>query len=128
MKAQIVELEKAYWHAMEAHDFETIKKLTRFPCIVAGKNGVQSVSEAAFKKMFDSGAGAKIKVMNIDGIETQTIADNTAVIAYLIEIGTTENEQGHPMKCACTSTWVKENNNWVCALHTEVELVSESVL
>ncbi len=119
METQILELEKRYWHGMENHDYETVKNLTRFPCIVAGKNGVLSVDEPNFKKMFESGAGAKYKMLNITGIETQIINDNTAVIGYLIEIGT--EEQGL-MHCACTSTWLKENDNWVCAMHTESEL------
>jgi len=123
MKTQILELEKKYWQGMENHDYETVKNLTRFPCIVAGKNGVQSVDEPSFKKMFDSGSGANYKGLNITGAETQTINDNTAVIAYLIEIG--KEDGNEPMHCACTSTWLKENDNWVCAMHTESELAPQ---
>jgi ketosteroid isomerase-like protein len=118
METQIIELEKKYWKGMENHDYETVKKLTSFPCIIAGKNGVQSVNEAKFKNMFESGNGNKIKILNFSDIEAQLVAENTAVIAYLIEL----DQQKGPMKCACTSTWIKENNNWVCVLHTEAEL------
>ena len=64
METQIIELEKKYWQGMENHDYETVKQLTYFPCIIAGKNGVQSVDEAKFKKMFESGEGDKIKVLS----------------------------------------------------------------
>jgi len=121
METQIIELEKKYWQGMENHDYETVKNLTRFPCIIAGKNGVQSIDEATFKKMFESGDGDKIKVLNISDIETQLLAENNAVIAYSIELGIVDDQKA-PTKCACTSTWIKENNNWVCALHTEAEL------
>lgn len=121
MEKQIIELEKKYWQGMENHDYETVKELTRFPCIIAGKNGVQSVDEDNFKKMFESGDGNKIKVLNFSNIETQLIGESSAVIAYLIEV-IVGDKQKAPMKCACTSTWVKENNNWVCVLHTESEL------
>ena len=80
METQIIELEKKYWQGMENHDYETVKKLTRFPCIIAGKNGVHSVDEANFKKMFDSGDGDKIKVLNFSDVQTQLVAENTAVI------------------------------------------------
>ncbi len=123
METQILELEKRYWQAMEDHDYETVKKLTRFPCIVAGKSGVKSVDEATFKNMFESGANAKIKVLNISDVETQKVSKKSAVIAYLIELGTAYDVQGGPsVKCACTSTWTKEDDEWVCALHTESEL------
>jgi len=122
METQIVELEKKYWQGMENHDYETVKNLTRFPCIIAGKDGVKSIDEPNFKKMFESGDGDKIKVLNFSDIETQLAVENTAVIAYSIEVAMVDNQQKTPVKCACTSTWIKENNNWVCALHTETEL------
>jgi hypothetical protein len=122
MDIQIVDLEKKYWQGMENHDYETVKSLTRFPCIVAGKNGVRNVDQASFKKMFESGEGDKIKVLNFSNIETQSIGENGAVIAYLIELGIVDGTQKEPTKCACTSTWIKENDKWVCALHTESEL------
>lgn len=106
---------------MENHDYETVKNLTKFPCIIAGRNGVQSVDQNKFKEMFESGNGDKIKVLNITDIQLQRIAENTGIIAYLIEFGIADDNQKAPVKCACTSTWIKENNNWVCAMHTETE-------
>lgn len=122
MEKQIIELEKKYWQAMENHNYETVKKLTHFPCLIAGKNGVQSVNETKFKEMFDSGNGDKIKVVRLSDIEAQVVDQNIAMIAYLIEFAIVDDKQKAPMKCACTSTWIKENSNWVCALHTETEL------
>lgn len=122
MENQILELEKRYWTAMENRDFNTVKSLTRFPCIVAGKEGVRRVDEASFKKMFDSGEGSQLKVLDISDFEDEIIGENSAVIAYLIELEYGANDHKSSGKCACTSTWVKENNNWVCAMHTESEL------
>lgn len=122
MEKQIIELEKKYWDGMERHNYETVKSLTRFPCIIAGKTGVRSVDEPTFKKMFESGQGDKIKVMNISDAEVQSAGENSAIIAYIIELGIMGDSKKSPMKCACTSTWVKENANWVCALHTETDL------
>ncbi|WP_026309505.1 nuclear transport factor 2 family protein [Niabella aurantiaca] len=122
METQILELEKKYWEAMEHHNFDTVKSLTRFPCIVAGKNGVRTVDEASFKKMFDSGEGRQLKILDISDAQSQTINDCMAMIAYLIELEYVVREQRSSFKCACTSTWVKENDNWLCAMHTESDL------
>ncbi|ETZ23805.1 nuclear transport factor 2 family protein [Pedobacter sp. V48] len=121
MENQILELEKKYWKAMETRDFDTVKTLTHFPCIVAGKDGVRSVDEPSFKKMFDSGAGRQLKVLNISDAESE-ILGGSAVIAYIIELEYGIDGQKSSGKCACTSTWVKENNNWICAMHTESDL------
>ncbi|MGX7666337.1 nuclear transport factor 2 family protein [Flavobacterium pedocola] len=120
METQIIELEKKYWQGMVNHNYETVKNLTHFPCIVAGKNGVQSIDEATFKKMFDSSAQTALKVGKFTGVETQEINKNIAVIAYHVEVET----GGKKQNCACSSTWVKENNKWSCSLHTETELLN----
>lgn len=122
MGTQIIELEKKYWHGVENHDYETVKNLTLFPCIVAGKNGIQSISEEEFKKMFDSGQTNKIKVLNIYNVKEKLIAENTAVIGYNLDFEMLDDNQKAPVKCVCTSTWVKENNKWGCVMHTETEL------
>ena len=122
MEVQIIELEKKYWHGVENNDYETVKNLTSFPCIVAGKNGVQSISEAEFKKMFDSGQTNKIKVLNIYDVKEKLISENTAVIGYYLDFTILDDSQKTPIKCVCTSTWIKENNKWECVMHTETEL------
>lgn len=122
MEGQIIELEKEYWHGVQNNDYETVQNLTFFPCIVAGKNGVQSISEADFKKMFDSGQTNKIKVLKIYDVKEKLIAENTAVIGYLLDFEIVDNSQKEPIKAACTSTWIKGNNKWACVMHTETEL------
>lgn len=64
----------------------------------------------------------KIKVLGISNVEAKVITENTGIIGYSIEFGTGDNKQNQSMKCVCTSTWIKQNNNWVCGLHTEIEL------
>ncbi|WPO76849.1 DUF4440 domain-containing protein [Flavobacterium sp. KACC 22761] len=122
MELQTIELEKKYWHGVENHDYETVKNLTVFPCIVAGKNGVQSINEDDFKNMFDSGQTNKIKVLNIYDVKEKLINENTAVIGYGLDFEIVDQSQKEPIKCVCTSTWIKENNKWGCVMHTETEL------
>lgn len=121
MENHILELEKKYWEGMENHDYPSVASLTRFPCIVAGKDGVRTVDEATFKKMFESGKGVKWKVLAIDDVQTQTLGNN-ALIGYLVGLEATMDGKSSSMRCACTSTWIKENEEWRCAMHTESDL------
>ncbi|GAB3018750.1 hypothetical protein GCM10027051_24770 [Niabella terrae] len=121
MENHILKLEKKYWQGMQEHNLQTVKSLTRFPCITVAKSGIRAVDETAFEKMFASGANRKMKVLDISGVQTQ-ILDDTAVIAYLIDLEF-EMETGPSVySCACSSTWVKDNGEYVCAMHTETEL------
>ncbi|MCD2422102.1 nuclear transport factor 2 family protein [Niabella pedocola] len=122
MEKQLLELEKKYWKAMEDHDFKTVENLTRFPCIVAGRTGVRTMHAAEFQQMFESGAGRQLKVLDISGAQSQVINEDTAIIAYRIGFEYITGENRSSFRCVCASTWVKENDNWVCALHTETDL------
>lgn len=102
---------------MSNKDYNAVKNLTKFPCIVVGKHGVMSVDEPSFKKMFEQGNGKSMAVKGITEEQVQTGPDH-AIIGYLIEL----DYGGKLMKCACTSTWVQENGKWVCAMHTESDL------
>src|SRR5690606_10466650 len=117
MKKEISKLERKYWDAMADHDYETVRDLTRFPCLVAGKRGVMSVDEPTYKTLFEQGGGKNMKVNSITDEQIETAEDH-ALIAYVIEL----DYNGQAMKCACTSTWAKEDGNWRCAMHTETDL------
>ena len=121
MNNQILEAEKKYWDGMASHNFEQVKNLTRFPCLIAGKNGVMSVEEEPFKKMFDSHKDMSTKVENISDAQTQMLTENTAIIIYQIDVTYGDKK----MRCACTSTWQKENENWKCAMHSESEMKAQ---
>ena len=76
-----------------------------------------SVDEPAYKQMFEQGSGRKMKVNGLSEEQIQAGTDH-AMIAYLIEL----DYDGKSMKCACTSTWIKEGGQWFCAMHTESDL------
>lgn len=120
MNNTVQELEKQYWDAMASKDYETVQQLTKFPCSVAGKQGVMSVDEPGFKKMFDQNINKKMTVKGISDEHTR-VSEDHAMIAYLIEL----DYDGNVMKCACTSTWVKESGDWKCAMHTESDLAEK---
>lgn len=124
METHILELEKEYWQAMESRDYETVKRLTRFPCLVAGKYGIRKVDEPSFKSMFNSSENMDLRVIDISAVHAQQINTQTAIIAYQIQQEYRIDGQNSRFNCACTSTWVKENKEWLCAMHTETELLS----
>lgn len=122
MNSKIEEFEKKYWHGMEKHDYQIVKNLTHFPCIVAGKKGVKSLDEPTFKALFESGKDREFKIKSFSQIETQIIGENTAVIGYQLEIEYVMQGKKTTMTCVCTSTWTKDKNGWSCIMHTESDL------
>ena len=73
---RIFNLEKQFWQAIKDKDIAAAKRLTDFPCILGGPQGVDRVDEAAFTAMmsdarytlddFDLGRDAKVRMLGDD--------------------------------------------------------------
>ena len=48
--------------------------------------------------------------------------EDTAIIAYKVHQTGTMKDQPMDLNCADSTTWVRDNGEWKCALHTETIL------
>lgn len=122
MQNEIQNAEEKYWSAMETHDYEKVKSLTQFPCLIAGSNGVRAVDETSFKKMFEGHKGTSLKAGKFSNVQSSLLSENTGVIIYETDI--TYGERS--MKCACTSTWQQQDGAWKCVVHSETPIVPKT--
>lgn len=122
----IIGLEKKYWQAMVEHDMQTALSLTDFPCVVAGPQGVQSIDKAQFEKMFNSHDQEEIKKFDfVNDPEVRQLSDDSAVVAYKTRSLVAKDGKEQPMEAIDTSTWIKRDNKWLCAMHTEIPLTNK---
>lgn len=122
MKNEILTIERKYWEAMANHDFETVKELTFFPCIVASNQGVRNMDEDSFAQNFAQAKDMQMNIIDISQEEVSVISDDYVVLGYVIELEHTMDGQMKRSKCACTSAWARVNGSWKCPLHSETEL------
>ena len=127
IREEILGLEKKYWQAMQEHDLKTAQELTDFPCLVAGANGFRSVDEKKFEQMFRSQENEAIADFYFEPkqAEVRLLNPNTAVVAYQIQSKQSRQGKTRDLKAVDTSTWVKRDNKWLCAMHTETELLKQ---
>lgn len=116
---ELLDLERQYWQALKDSDMETCLQLTDDPCIVAGPQGVSSISKTKFEEMmqhadyklddFKIGKDAYVRMLDPD----------IAVIAYPVHEELTVEGKAVSLDAFESSTWVRRNGRWRCALHTE---------
>lgn len=123
---EILTLEKKFWAALRDQDLLTAISLTDFPCIVAGPHGAMSVDQKKFEEMFNSGKEA-IRSFEFDEAkaEVRLVGPETAVIAYKIHTTLANAGDKTAMDAVDTSTWIRKDNKWLCAMHTETELLPQ---
>jgi hypothetical protein len=116
---EIVDLERRYWEALRDGDEETPTKLSDDPCIVAGAQGIASLDRRAVAHMMKE-ASWKLERFEIDpNVQIRVIGDDVAVLAYKVHEDVAVDGRLLTLEASDTSTWVKRDGRWVCAMHTE---------
>lgn len=116
---EIVKLEKQYWQALVDQDFDKALDLTADLSIVAGPQGVTELTHEKFKEMMGQGPKWKVEAFDFSDVAVQQITDDVAIIGYKVRSDMTVEGKRMSMDLADTSTWVKKNGKWACALHSE---------
>jgi ketosteroid isomerase-like protein len=116
---ELLELERQYWQAMKDNDLETCLQLTDDPCIVMGPQGVSSIAKKKFTEMMQD-ADYTLNEFEIgDDAHVRMIDKNVAVVAYRVHEELTVEGKPVSLDAFESSTWVRRDGQWLCALHTE---------
>lgn len=114
IQKEVLGCEKKYWDAMKTNDVETAVSLTKFPCTVAGSNGIQKINEAEYRKMMNSQKENAYQGVEMQNPQVDILGKDTAVCTYTIDL--------NGKKMLDVSTWVRENGKWACGFHSENQL------
>ena len=115
---ELIELERKFWQAMKDQDLETARRLTEFPCLVAGPQGVGSIDEKTFEAMMKQ--SPKLESFRLkDGAKMRRISDDVALLAYEVHEELTVDGRPVSIDAADCSTWVRRDGRWACAQHSE---------
>jgi hypothetical protein len=119
IEEELLELERRYWQAMQDGDVDTAVKLTDFPCIVSGASGIGAVDKTTFTAMMKNPRYEILSVELDHDAKVRLIRDDVAVVAYKVHEELTVEGQPVAFDASDSSTWVKRDGRWLCALHTE---------
>lgn len=121
IEAQLLDLEKQYWQAIKDRDVQAAMRLTDDPCIVTGAQGVARITQKAFVAMLQTG-GWTLHQFDLTDVEVRIVGDDTAIVAYKVKEVLTVDGKPITFEAADSSTWVRREGQWVCALHSEAVL------
>ena len=119
IETEILDLERRYWQAMRERDVRTAVSLTEFPCLIAGASGVRSVDQASYEQMMTGGSWRIHEAEIEDGAEVRQLTDDVAVILYGVREEMTVEGKPLTLRAFDSSVWVRRNDGWRCAMHSE---------
>jgi uncharacterized protein (TIGR02246 family) len=118
IEAQLLDHEKQYWQAIKDRDVQAAMRLTDDPCIVTGAQGVARITREAFAGMLQAG-GWTLHEVTLSDVQVRVLSEDVAIVAYKIKELLTVDGKPLTLEAADSSTWVRREGQWVCALHTE---------
>lgn len=121
IEAQLLDFEKQYWNAIMTRDVQAAMRLTDDPCIVTGAQGVGRISQKQFADMLQAG-GWTLHSFDLSDVQVRLLSEDVAIVAYKVKESLTVEGKHMTLEAADSSTWVRREGNWVCALHTEAML------
>ena len=121
IEAKLVDYEKQYWQAIKDRDVPAAMRLTDDPCIITGAQGVARITRTAFAGMLQAG-GWTLHEVTLSDMQVRLLGDDVAVLAYKVKERLTVDGKPLTVEAADSSTWVRREGEWMCALHTEALL------
>jgi uncharacterized protein (TIGR02246 family) len=117
---EIVENEQRFWNAIQKKDGESAARLTDDGCIVVGAQGVSTIDRQEMQKMTKEGKW-DLKQFSFDDKTRQVrfINDDVAILGYTVNEQLVVDGKMLQLGVHDSSVWVRHDNEWRCALHTE---------
>lgn len=120
---ELLGLERRYWDALKNRDTATAVELSEDPCVIAGAQGVGAFTPKQLGAMMNDSRYElrNYRIMEKDAA-VQLIGDDVAVLAYRVHEDLIVEGKPVQLDAADSSTWVKRDGKWRCALHNETIL------
>ena len=119
IEQELLALENRYWQAQKDKDGAAAAELTDEACLIAGAQGVVQIDRSTLVKMMED-ASWRIDDYSIgDEVQVRVLDADTAILAYKVHEELTVDGEPVTIDAADTSTWVRRDGRWLCALHTE---------
>ena len=118
VEQELLDLEKQYWQAIKNKDVDVALRLTDEPCIVTGAQGIGRIDKKRLAEMMQA-APYTLHDFTVQDAQVRLLGNDVAILAYNVHEELTVDGKSVTLDAADSSTWVRRDGRWRCALHTE---------
>ena len=116
---ELLGLERQYWQAIKDKDADAAMRLSDEQCIVTGAQGVGSIDRKSLGQMMKAASYELLDFELSKDAQVRKLTDDVAIVAYKVREDLTVEGKPVTLEAAESSTWVRRDGRWLCALHTE---------
>lgn len=116
----LIDLEKKFWQALVDQDSDSALDLLTEPALIVNSNGAFQFDHAEYRKMAEDGP-MEVKSFELSDVNVLFPNESTAVLTYRArqEVLKRGDNSRDVWEVNDTSTWVRTDGKWLCAMHTE---------
>jgi hypothetical protein len=117
-KGEIERLEKAFWKSIRDGKPEIATGMLTEPALMVSAHGANKFDHAGYTRMANDDR-FKLVDYTISNMDVSFPREDIAVATY--RVNQTVEMEGKPatLDVFDTSTWIKIDDEWLCAMHTE---------
>lgn len=123
--SMLIDLETKFWQSMVDHKTDVALQLLCEPALMVSAHGAMKFDHAGYRQMADNGPMV-VNSFQLSDMQVVFPNNSTAVLSYRVKQGIAPRGKGAPTEEQMhdTSTWVKTDQGWRCAMHTETPIVA----
>jgi ketosteroid isomerase-like protein len=117
----LIELEKKFWQSMVTQDTRTAAELLTEPALMVSSHGAMKFDREGYRKMAQQGTMV-LTAFELSDVDVLFPSDTTAIVTYRVKQVVAPRAKGGSaieQEMNDTSTWVRKDVGWQCAMHTE---------
>lgn len=116
----LIELEKKFWNAIVDEDTDTATGLLTEPAFMVSQHGAFKFDHARYRQMAEQGSMV-VKSYELSDMDATFPGPDTAILTYKVRqvLRPREGTDEITQDMTDTSTWVRDGDEWRCAMHTE---------
>jgi ketosteroid isomerase-like protein len=117
----IEQLERRFWQSLVDNDAATATGLLTEPALMVSAHGAMKFDHAGYRRMAEKGPRV-LTGFELSDLEVVFPNETTAIATYHVKqrVAPRDAKDGVDVQeMTDTSTWVKQDGSWKCAMHTE---------
>ena len=117
----IEQLEHRFWQALVDNDAGTATGLLTEPALMVSAHGAMKFDHAGYRKMAEKGPRV-LTAFELSDMQVVFPNETTAIATYHVKQRVAQRDAedgGDVQEMNDSSTWIKEDGSWKCAMHTE---------
>ena len=124
----IEELENRFWRSLVENDAGTATELLTEPALMVSAHGAMKFDHAGYRRMAEKGPRV-LTGYELSDMQVVFPNETTAIATYHVRQKVAQRgaeDRADVQEMNDTSTWIKLDGSWKCAMHTETPASAES--